>query len=185
MSSLTIKTAPTVEPVTLAEAQAHLRVDSNDDDSLIEGLIVAARQYCERVQGRAYITRTYEYIVEAASSVELPMPNHQEVTAVAAIDEDGIETALSTDDYSVDFDRLCALVTINSYPAGTVKLKIEYKAGYGDTAADVPQAIKQMLLLLIGFWYERREAGEGNTPVRELPFAVSSLMSIDRVNWGA
>ncbi len=204
MSSLIIKVQPTEEPLTLAETQAHLRVDSTDDDTLIEGLISAAREYCETAQGRAYVTRTYEYTVGLVTTarlysgarlstpehsprlsdvIELPMPKHQEVTAVVAIDEDGVETAVSTDDYSVDYDQICALVKISKYPADTEKLKITYTAGYG-AASEVPKRIKQMLLLLIGHWYEHRETAEGASEVKEIPYAVNALLNLDRVNWG-
>ncbi|MEN6370931.1 MAG: head-tail connector protein [Armatimonadota bacterium] len=204
MSSLIIKVQPTEEPLTLAEAQAHLRVDSTDDDNLIEGLITAAREYCEETQGRAYVTRTYEYTVDLVTTarlyngarlrtpehspalhdvIELPMPKHQEVTAVVSIDADGVQTAVSTDDYTVDYDQICALVKFDTYPADAEKLKITYTAGYG-AAADVPKRIKQMLLLLIGHWYEHRETAEGASEVKEIPYAVNAILSLDRVNWG-
>lgn len=44
-----------VEPVTLDEAKKHLRVEFNDDDALIEGLIVAARQWAEDFLNRSLV----------------------------------------------------------------------------------------------------------------------------------
>jgi hypothetical protein len=100
------------------------------------------------------------------------------VTEVSAILSDGTEEEISSDDYDVDTDQVCAVVTIDSYPADTEKIKIEYDAGYGG-AADVPQRIKQLLLLLIGWWYEHPETGQNS----DLPPAVTALLNLDRVNW--
>lgn len=180
MSSLTITEAPAEEPISLAEAKIHLRVDTDDDDATISALIAAAREYCEVAQGRAYITRTYEYVTEVASSIELPMPPVLAlgVTGVTAILSDGTESALALDDdYEVDYDQLCAKVEIEDYPSDTEKIKVEYDAGYGD-ATDVPQRIKQMLLLLVEYWYEHPQQGQ------DIPAPVQALLNLDRVNWG-
>lgn len=52
-------TAPSVEPVSLIEAKAHLRVDVTDDDGYISALIVAARQAAETITRRALITQSW------------------------------------------------------------------------------------------------------------------------------
>jgi hypothetical protein len=57
---LKLKTGPASEPVTLQEAKDHLRVDLDDEDSVIEGFIKAARTDCENLQNRAYISQTWE-----------------------------------------------------------------------------------------------------------------------------
>jgi len=65
--SLVLKTAPTVEPLSLLEVKDHLRLDPDDniEDALLNAFITAARQDCEAFQGRAYITQTWELWLDA------------------------------------------------------------------------------------------------------------------------
>jgi hypothetical protein len=59
MASLQIETPPVCEPVALADAKNFLRVTIPDDDSLISGLIAAAREYCETFTARSFINKGY------------------------------------------------------------------------------------------------------------------------------
>lgn len=59
-----ILTQPAVEPVTLAEAKAHLRVDITDDDLLISSMIIAARQAAEAICRRALCTQTIKMVLD-------------------------------------------------------------------------------------------------------------------------
>lgn len=65
-----ILTQPTVEPVTLAEAKQHLRVDVADDDDLISVLIAGARQSAEGICRRALCTQTVKLVLD-----QFPAPN--------------------------------------------------------------------------------------------------------------
>jgi hypothetical protein len=54
----------TLEPVTLAEAKLHLRVDIDDDQSLIASLITAARIMCEGQVARSFLATTWDLYLD-------------------------------------------------------------------------------------------------------------------------
>ncbi|AEC22290.1 hypothetical protein PT7_P054 (plasmid) [Pusillimonas sp. T7-7] len=70
---LHIKTAATTEPVTLAEAKLHLRVDIDAEDALIGSLITAAREHVELVTGRALADVSYSWTPEGDRTTPLPI----------------------------------------------------------------------------------------------------------------
>ena len=73
---LRVVTPPASEPVTLAEAKAHLRLEESVDDVLVQGLITAARQYIEKICWRAALTQTLELELPSfrgEDKLELPM----------------------------------------------------------------------------------------------------------------
>jgi hypothetical protein len=53
------------EPVSLAEAKRHLRVESADDDALIGSLISAARQSAETLTGRQFVTARWKLVLDS------------------------------------------------------------------------------------------------------------------------
>ena len=75
-NSVTRATGPAVEPLTVAEAKLHLRVDISDDDAYIGTLITAAREWVENYLDRTLITT--QLILRAAEfpteELELPRP---------------------------------------------------------------------------------------------------------------
>lgn len=182
---------PAVEPVTVAEAKNHLRVDISDDDALIGALITAAREMIEERSRRALITQTWRRNLDAwpAISLNLPRPPLQSVTSITYTDGDGNTSTVDSSIYSVDTDSQpgrVALAYDQQWPtvatlATLNPIKITYVAGYGDAASDVPQRWKQAILLTVGHWYENREATvTGGGIPKELPLAVESLINLDR-----
>jgi len=64
MSSLLL-TAPAIEPLSLAEAKAFLRVETSDDDDVIGALIAGARIHVEAQTRRALITQSWRLAIDA------------------------------------------------------------------------------------------------------------------------
>src|SRR5829696_8666709 len=63
--SAILLTRPAVEPVTLADAKAYLRVEHSDDDAVISALIAGARSHIEAQTRRALITQTWRFVRDA------------------------------------------------------------------------------------------------------------------------
>jgi uncharacterized phiE125 gp8 family phage protein len=181
---------PTIEPVTLSEAKAHCRVDIGDDDALIAALIVRAREYCEGVDWCAYMTQTIELWLEdwpRDDEIELPRPPLQSVTSIEYYDVHDVKYTLATSVYAVDVVSVPGLVHLKYLQTWPITLLrdynaicITYVAGW-DTAAYMPQVIKQAILLLVGHWYENREATIVGAVSRPIDFAVSALLSLNSV----
>lgn len=169
-----IITPPAVEPVSLEEARLHLKIDDDNtvDDTLIEALIVAARQSCEQETGRALITQTVRQFGPACFPFRLDVNFVQTINSVKVIDTDDIETTLAGNEYRLGINLIKGAVFLTSdytFPLLSRDAVVEYVAGYGDADADVPGPLKQWILLLIGAMYENREAV---TPVNLLDMPV-------------
>ena len=191
--NITVTTPPTEEPVTLAEAKAHLRVDGTDEDALITSLIEASRQICELFHGRAYVTRTYtgqlaEFPAGNAEIV-LPYPPAASVTSIKYYDSDDVLQTMDTADYETDLKAEPAVirpVSGGSWPSTRVRfdaIAIEWVAGFGAAAA-VPERIKAAVKLQLSDLFENREptiTGTISTEIKSV--AVRALLWPDRIVW--
>lgn len=185
--SVNIKTEPATEPLTLVEAKAHLRVTCSEDDTYITTLIKVSRKHAERFQRRSYITQTLELRMDRFPQylIELPRPPSVSVTSIKYIDSGGDTQTLDSSKYTTDFNSYVSRV-VPAYNeiwpitrAVIDAVTIEYIAGFG-AASDVPETIKQALLLLIGVWYDRREPITDGT-INKVPYTVDALLNMERV----
>jgi uncharacterized phiE125 gp8 family phage protein len=188
--ALRLVTAPAAEPLDLEfDAKPHLRVDFDDDDAYIGGLITAVREHIEKTEiSSALITQTWELVLDNWPGVELrlPKPPLQSVTSIQYYDiDDNPAVTVDSSTYLVDADswpgRIC-LRDGQSWPSVTLReiggVVIRFVAGYGD-ADDVPAPIRQAMQLILSDWYENREntlimPGVGVLP--PLPFAARQLL---------
>lgn len=186
--SLKRLTAPGVEPITLAEAKAHCRVDHTSDDSLIQGYITTAREYVEDYIDRSLVTQRLVMKLDAfPGEIELPRPPMASTgTATAVIvtyttGEAGGTATLSTTAYRVDRDSTPGVIRTTyagSWPSHLLdqnSVTVTWWAGYGDPAS-VPQRVKNAMLMCVHELYEKRGNGE-------MPEAAMRLL--DTVSWGS
>jgi len=168
---------PAVEPVTLAEAKAHLRIDADDEDDLVGALIVAARVAAETEIRRVMIEQSWRAVVEGwpAAGVELPVQPALSVDAVRAVDADGAATPLDEEDYA--FDISDGSVELINPVTGTKHYEIDFSAGYGVAGADVPQPLRQAILMLVTHWHEHRSAITDGENAAATPLGVRELIA--------
>jgi len=186
-----IITPPAIEPLTLAEAKAQCRVDITTDDALLATLISVARDTCERLAWRAFLTQTIELWLDAwpaSNSIVLPRPPLQSVTKIEYYDIDDVKATLSSAVYSVDTIAEPGKVWLKynqSWPTTSLRehnaICVTYVAGWTNPA-DVPQSARQAMLMLVGHWYENRESVLVGTISKSLEFGVMSLLGMNRVN---
>lgn len=183
---------PELLPVSVSEVKEHLRVEQEvtAEDALIEGLIRAATDHLDGwtgILGRCLVEQEWRQDYDAfAPCLPLPLGPVISITSVS-IGGDEVDSgsySLRTDAGGrarVEFDGVSA-------QSGTTS--IVYKAGYptipeepadGETPAiparsTVPEPLKVAILLLVGHWFQYREAAIPEA-INELPFAVNALIA--------
>jgi len=156
---------PPVEPISLAEAKAFIRVDHDDEDALIATLIASARERLEAYLNIAMIARPMQVSVPAACEVRLL---RWPVISVETVLSDGVEMT----DYHVDLRRRPATLSVFA----TDHIEIAFTAGYGPDPEDVPAPLRQAMLLLVARGFEHRD-GDADT----MPLMVDALTMPYRV----
>ena len=83
--ALVLTSGPGVEPITLAEAKAHLRIDGSVEDTLILSLVITSRLHIEAALGLALITQGWSYFIDAWADMNaahlLLLERHPEIRA--------------------------------------------------------------------------------------------------------
>jgi len=161
-------------------------LEANEAD-LLDSLILAAREYVEEFTRRALITQSWTLVMDAwpqakgdnlgwwdgvregsissgtQGFVELPIGQLQSVTSVTTYDNDNSSTVFASSNYFLDTNATPGQLILNTgtvWPVFTRTrngIEIEYVAGYGDNATDVPGALRQAVKQLAAHWYENRE----------------------------
>lgn len=186
--TLQLVTPPAVEPVALPEAKAFLRAGHDAEDNLILQLIASARQRVEAETGLALINRTCRETLDRwdipgrltanGTQFRLPLPPLVSVDSVTVQDAEGTATIWDPANYFVDSAAQPGRIALLSggFPEpgrAAAGIVIDFTAGHGEAADDVPEALREAVLRLTADAYLNRE---GRTE-RPLPMAVQSLLA--------
>lgn len=159
-------TAPIELPVSLADAKAHLRVDTSHEDGYIADLIARATSHLDGYSGvlwRCLCTQTWDLFFDAfpCDVIRVPLPPLVSVNFVKYIDPGGTLQTLNPSAYDVDVKSdIGQIVPKETWPAtkdAVNAVNVQFVAGYG-AASDVPAAIRGAILLMIGADYRNRES---------------------------
>lgn len=166
---------PDVEPLTLEQARAHLKLDADltAENEEITDWIVAARELTEDFCKRTWVESTWllsldsfpEYAAPDDPRIVLPMGPVLDVVRVSYTDQQG--TVRDISDYQFARDTVPGWVAppLNQgWPyarCGTGGVQIEYRAGYASggsptDASRVPATVRQTMRAILATWYEHR-----------------------------
>jgi uncharacterized phiE125 gp8 family phage protein len=171
-------------PLSLKAAKDHLRVDGDDEDDLINGLIAAAVDHVERFTG---LVLTRRVVIEGVTGFngKIRAWPISSVDEVAYVDGKGVDQVLDGDSWRLNAAaRPARLGTLSQpWPAvgrlnGTVSITMT--AGY-EKDADLPGGVVQALKMLVGHFYRNREAVVASGSPMEVPMAVDMLLQPHRL----
>lgn len=177
--SLLLLAAPAAEPVTLAEGKAFLKVETDEDDLVVQSLLVAARLHVEAATRRFLVTQTWRCgfdALPASGVLRLPLAPVQSVVAVRLVDAPGAAVGLALADWTADLAASPPCVRLGARPVGLGAAEVDVVAGYGLPAA-VPEPLRQAIRVLAATWYEGRAfiaTGAAELPV---PAPVLALLA--------
>lgn len=178
---MTVKmiTAPTAEPVTLADAKLVCGIDADITkwDTLITALISAARSDAEQQTGRTIAAARWERVLDAFpdSGIALAWPVVTSVVSVKYVDTAGELQTLASTAYTLDADFLPGWVLPSAAsPAWPDTLdtanavRVQFDTAW-DAAVAVPEEVKSWIKMRVASLFKFREMVAAGVSVAELP----------------
>lgn len=183
---VTLIEPPADLPIDLTDLKAHLRVDGDADDAMLQAYLSAALAYTDGprgVLGRAMISQRLRLTLDGGfptGGISLPLPPLLTVESVRYIDPAGDEQTLPAESYQLLTDREPG--ELRSIGGGwpltacrAAAVTIEFTAGH-ENAAAVPADVKHLLRFLVAHWYAQREPVNVGNIVNAMPLSVEALI---------
>lgn len=174
------------EPISLSELKLHLRIDSSEEDALLDVILKAARQKAESYTGRKFVTSTFQMTLsEFPEEVELHPSPVISIDSVSYKNGNNISQTLSSGVYSLDntIDPSQFYLEYNQSFPSTLSVRdavtINYTCGYADDDS-IPAPVKAAILLIAGHLYENRQI-VSTMQTYEVPMTASYLLDPYRI----
>lgn len=172
-------------PITLAQVKSHLRLDHADEDEYLDFLIQGATEAVQHHIGRSLMMHTWQKVYYPNQSysnrmskqpilpilLSLPYPPFVRIIQIVGCKTGGMPQEIKN--YQLKFNGDLAVIEINQ---PLVKIDVTYEAGYGDRPETIPADIRQVILQLVGLFYQKRQS----FPLSDEPY-LASLMQPYRI----
>ncbi len=175
-------TGPAIEPVSLAEAKAWMRVETSDDDQLISALVTAARLVIEASARLLLVQQSWRLVCDewpSRKTLAIGLAPFRSLQAVRLRGLSDEEIIIAASTYVLDPSPRAARISFLSQPEAPVRpvagIEIDVSVGFGDLAEDVPEPLRRAILMLALRWYERR--GDEARDAMELPPDIAVLVA--------
>ena len=200
-----VVTAPGIEPITVAEAKAHLRISFADDDALIGDLIGTAREMVETEVSRSLINRQSNLFLdffpggaplfailreiqrgyhqrpsEINDTIFIPIPPLVSVDQITYTDPNGNVVTMDPATYRVSTGTPGRITSLYGVPWPVTRavadaVTIKMTTGYGTTTDAIPRCSRSATKLLTAHLYENRSDGV-------IPEHIKRILA--PINWG-
>lgn len=158
--------------VSLAEAQAYVRVETGEEEAVLAGLVRTASAMCEQFTGRVLLARSFTETLhgEVGQWQRLSLSPVRSIDLVEAIAADGTAEPLAAGAYAVDIDTLGDGWVRLTQSAGDGRIRVGGTAGLAAEPNGVPEPLRQGIVRLAAHLFNARD-GSGGDP----PAAVTAL----------
>lgn len=153
------------EPISLQDAKEWLNIDYDDQDSIIDSIIKAARLKIERRCGVSIALKQYRVkLSEFGDTIEFPMHPIVSIDAISYIDLSGDEQEIDPSVYTLIEGDEPYIYPLEPWPLDVATrpdaVSVEFTSGIDieDSPPDeVPDDLLQAMRLEIGAMFENRE----------------------------
>ena len=185
---------PATLPVSLEEMKSHSHIDGELADARISDFLRTATAKLDGrdgLLGRCLITQSWRLALDGfPPAIVLPLPPCQAVLGITYLDSAGALQILAPDAYQVfglgGSDPAQILPPFGGvFPAARrwpESVIVEFRSGYGDAAADVPEPLRTAIKMHAAHLFEHRESVAAGT-FTELSQGYHDL-ALDYRIWG-
>lgn len=152
-------------PFNLAELKEYTRIDGDDDIVTLDKMGYAAAAEVEHFAQVALLSQTIRVtILDLVHGAGLALP-------IGPVAEGGAATVTIEGQPLIGFDLVAGLRPYLSWPASirgktSARVVIEYPAGFGDEAEDVPEDLAQAVLDQVALIFDERAPREAKILAR-------------------
>lgn len=174
---------PGAEPLALGQVKAHLRLDGDDEDGLLQSLIVTARDHLERETGLCLLTQDLRlYLDRWPRDGVIPIARGpvQGIQTVTVFEADGTPLQVSLEDHLLDGQSRPARLWLRDPPRPGQSLngiEIDFRAGYGDAGTDVPGTLQRAMLLHVAEMFAYRGVVDAKDQPAGVPRGYERLIA--------